>query len=440
MKRLITALLVLVIASVSSAQSESSLGGLDRDLRRLAARATPAVVRVIASRTVVIDARRADGVWTYVAPVDTTTGSGFVVAKNRVVTSSHVVAGARDFTIVFADGRHASARVLGTDDFYPVALLEVETEKIEALVPTKTARAEVGGLAVVFGNPVDGGGAPMLAMTGGTRRARGDFDNYFVVSAPLLPGGSGGPVLSPDGSVIGLAHSSFGDRFGASAQGAAAPRVSYCVPAGDLAYAIAQIGEHGRVRRAWLGVGLVGATSRIESVVDSGPAAAAGLLPGDELVSVAGTATPHEAALVRSLARLRPGASVELKVRRAKTVRALVATLVERSSPPREDVFEVVPQGVRLTDVSRLSPVNWLRLRKNDVIEAIDGRTIHRIEEVRKALAQMEKFRPVHVRVLRLYEDSKDASTISIYFGGKLTLLSNERSPKVGGDGAEKDD
>ena len=447
--RLVVLATLFALAPVAAAQS--SLDALDRDLRRLGARVGPAVIRVVASRAVVVDTHRAGDLWTYIAPVDTTTGTGFVVAKDRIVTSSHVVSGARELTVSFADGRQAPARLIGADDFYPVALLEADTGGVEPLAPHADTRPETGALAVIFANTVDGGGAPLLAMTGGTRRARGDFDNYFVVSAPLLPGGSGGPVVAADGRVLGLAHSSFGERYGSSGygvggpgadgQGMGAPRVSYCVPAPDLAHAIEQIAEHGRVRRAWLGVSLDGEANRVVEVVEHGPAQAAGLRAGDRVLEIGDTKTPHEAAVIRALARQRPGRTVALVVARAGAEHTLRATLVERPTAPRVDAFDVVPQGVRLTGVSTLSPVHWLRLQNGDVISTINGHSVRAIGQVKDALERMERLEPVRVGVLRRVEAASDeVQTIHVSFGGKFTFAAMPPDWPNGKGAAKKDD
>ncbi len=176
MQRL-TILILLGFSSLASAQSQS-LAAFDSDVRAIAERIAPAVVRVVASRTIVVDSPHADELWTFIAPVDTTSGTGFVVDPGVIVTSSHLIAGAHSITVIFPDGRRTSAKVKGSDDFFQVAVLATETGAVKPLSIDADAKPSVGSIAIVFGNVVDGGGAPVLSMTGATRRAQGDFGGH----------------------------------------------------------------------------------------------------------------------------------------------------------------------------------------------------------------------------------------------------------------------
>ncbi len=147
----------------------------------------------------------------------TVTGSGYVSRRGEVTTAAHVVAGSSSIEIVDDDGRRRPATIVVFDPSLDRAVLSVDTGGLTAL-PAGTA--EVGDEVAVFGFPGGGG----LEVSGGGIRARVPAtgrDIYdqrtvertiIVLAADLAPGDSGGPVLRPDGTVVGMAIAIAPDR------------------------------------------------------------------------------------------------------------------------------------------------------------------------------------------------------------------------------------
>jgi serine protease Do len=222
-------------------------------------------------------------------------GSGVVIAENRVLTNAHNLRG-DGVTVTFADGRTAEATSLGVDVDGDLAVLEVETGGAPPLELGADAPG-VGTPVVALGNPNGHGPRVTLGFVSGTgrsfrgprgRRVAGAIEH----TAPLMPGSSGGPIMSLDGRLLGINTNRIGHGF-------------YQAIATDASVA-ARVGALGRGEsptRRRLGVGLapahvarrlrraVGLPERdgllVREVEEDSPAAAAGIAEGDLIVAVA---------------------------------------------------------------------------------------------------------------------------------------------------------
>lgn len=224
-------------------------------------------------------------------------GTGFVVATDRVLTSSHNL---RDKTVsvTFADGRTEQARVHGLDGDGDLAVVEVPTGETVALA---FAEAETD----------TGVGTPVVALGRGGHRPRATIGFVSAVdqafrgprgravrgglehTAPLARGSSGGPVFDGDGRVVGINTHRAGDGFYLArvADTALQARLAELIAGRStrrrmlgVAVAPSEVAEN--LRRA---VGLDDRTGLlVRAVEEAGPAGAAGVLVGDLLVSVGG--------------------------------------------------------------------------------------------------------------------------------------------------------
>ncbi len=224
-------------------------------------------------------------------------GSGVVIGENRVLTNAHNLHG-DEITVTFADGRTAEARTLGVDADGDLAVLEVSTEGTTALELGADAPG-IGTPVVALGNPNGHGSRVTLGFVSGTGRSfRGPRGRRVAGAvehtAPLMPGSSGGPIVSLDGRLLGINTNRIGKGFyqAIAADGALRDRV-------------AALGRGESPTRRRLGVGLapshvarrlrraVGLPERdgllVREVEDDSPAASAGIVEGDLIVSVGGT-------------------------------------------------------------------------------------------------------------------------------------------------------
>ena len=233
-------------------------------------------------------------------------GSGFVVTPDGyVMTNSHVVSGAREIRVRTPAGEVAKGQVMGDDPATDLAVVRIDAAALATRPDTDGSppiylaidaaiSPRVGQLAVAIGNPlgfestVSTGVVSALgrSLRGRTHRL---IDGVIQHTAPLNPGNSGGPLLDAGGRVLGV-----NTAIIARSQG-----LGFAIAVETAAWVLGQLLQHGRVRRAWLGVGamrrpldrrlayhhgLGAAAVEIQSVERGSPAAQAGLADGDLLV------------------------------------------------------------------------------------------------------------------------------------------------------------
>jgi len=229
-------------------------------------------------------------------------GSGFIIrADGYIVTNHHVVAGAESITVRLADGaRDVPARLVGSDERSDVALLKIDSSRPLPVLPLgRSETLPVGSWVVAIGNPFGLAAVATKGIVSGKGRSlddlpafrRGYFD-FIQTDAAIDMGSSGGPLLNLRGEVVGI-----NTAINARARG-----IGFAVPV-DLAKAILPaLLEHGRAERAYLGIrierveweqarrnGLPETRGvQVTAVLEGGPAARAGMHPGDILVELGG--------------------------------------------------------------------------------------------------------------------------------------------------------
>ena len=185
-------------------------------------------------------------------------GSGLVVASDGLIlTNSHVVSGAGAIKVSMADGQKSDARVIGEDPHSDIAVLRTDVHLAAPSLSFFDSKAiHKGQLAIAIGNPlgfeqtvtagvVSAIGRSMRSQTGRL------IDDVIQTDAALNPGNSGGPLVDSRGRVIGINTAVI-----RGAQG-----ICFSVAANTALYVLAQVLQHGRVRRASLGI--EGATTPI---------------------------------------------------------------------------------------------------------------------------------------------------------------------------------
>jgi S1-C subfamily serine protease len=324
----------------------SEAEGLDaysRAVTGVVDRVGPAVVRV---------ERLPDGSDRRGGPSGGGTGSGVVIAGDGLVlTNSHVVGGASRVRLAFAEGTSREALVLGDDPDTDLALLRTD---LPAGVPaarlgdSKALRR--GQLVVALGNPLGFDStvtAGIVSALGRSLRASSGrlIDDVIQTDAALNPGNSGGPLVSTRGEVVGIN----------TAMIAGAQNICFAVASNTAVFVLSEFIAHGRVRRAHIGIaaetvplprriGLAARTAghgagaraiRISEIMPGGPAAEAGLLAGDLLLSLAGdggAGAPLEGAddLVRLLDASRIGRPTAFTLLRGGRLEQRTLVPVER--------------------------------------------------------------------------------------------------------------
>jgi S1-C subfamily serine protease len=274
-------------------------------------------------------------------------GSAVVITPDGfLLTSAHVVEGARAGTATFVDGSDLRFQVVGADALSDLAVLRVEDGTPPAARLGDASRLQVGQLVVAIGNPngyagsVTAGVVSALGRSlpvgrpGGQQRI---VENVVQTDAALNPGNSGGALADGRGVVVGIATAVAGVGLGLA------------VPVNDATRRIvAALMRDGRVRRAYLGLvggtrplpprvaGRLGRTRGIEviEVVPGSPADLAGLRPEDLLVELDGVALGGVDDLQRLMTDERIGRRAQATVVRGGDIRSVTVVPRELDGAP----------------------------------------------------------------------------------------------------------
>ena len=251
-----------------------------------------------------------------------------------IVTASHTVEPDREVTLTAPDGRTLTAQVVGRDPGLDIAVLRAEVTGVPA-ADIHDGDLRIGHLVLALGaGPrASAGIVSALDLRGGRQP---EPDAMLAVDLTLYPGFSGGPLVDVLGHVVGITTSGASRHLQCAVRAAAVTRLTDHVV------------RAGRIPRAYLGVGTqpvvlpndlrerLGLTQRtaviVVNVTSDSPAAAAGLVIGDVLVSIAGHAIAEPGDLVAVLQPDRVGNTVTTSILRGGEPRQLQVTVGERPS------------------------------------------------------------------------------------------------------------
>lgn len=267
-------------------------------------------------------------------------GSGFIIdPSGYVVTNNHVVGNAGKVEVTLQDNTKYPAKIIGRDPKTDIALVKIKADKPLPYVSFgDSSAAQVGDWVMAVGNPFGLGGTVTTGIISARGRDihSGPFDDFLQIDAPINRGNSGGPTFDLDGRVIGINTAIYSPNGGSVG-------IGFAVPSNVAKNIVAQIEEHGKVERGWLGVqiqevtpaiaaslGLHGEHGALVAVVTpNSPGAKAGLKQGDVILSFNGSEVGQLHDLPRLVAATAPDSNAKMTVWRSGQTMELQATLGE---------------------------------------------------------------------------------------------------------------
>jgi S1-C subfamily serine protease len=258
------------------------------------------------------------------------TGSGFVIDDSgRVLTNAHVVTGATTLEVTFPDGPTVAAHVLGKDEQTDIAVLAIDPSGLE-LRPLElgdSSGVRPGEQVVAVGNPTGlqaNAGTGRIAAAGRAIEAPGGYLIHDVLEtdAAIEPATSGGPLVGPDGRVVGIMSRLPGDG-GES---------GFAIPSNTARDVVGKIEEAGKVIRPYIGLRGTATADGVQVgyVAPDGPAERAGVHVGDVIESIDGRPVTTLSGLFGVIDEQSPGQSVELSLLRDGSRGDVPVELVER--------------------------------------------------------------------------------------------------------------
>lgn len=258
-------------------------------------------------------------------------GSGVIVSPNGyILTNNHVVEGADDIEVILNDTRKAKAKIIGTDPETDLAILKIELDKLPIIVLGSSDTLQVGDPVLAIGNPFGVGQtvtSGIVSALGRNQLGINTFENFIQTDAAINPGNSGGALVDTQGRLLGI-NTAIYSRSGGSMG------IGFAIPVSTGKQVLESIVKDGQVTRGWIGVEpqdlspeLVEAFGIrpdavkaggviITGVLQNGPAAQAGILPGDVITDVAGKPVRTVTELLSTVAALKPGVQAPLGVLR----------------------------------------------------------------------------------------------------------------------------
>ena len=260
----------------------------------------------------------------------TALGSGFIIDKKGiVVTNSHVIQGAEDIFVSVNGSSEYNAKVIGTDPYMDLAVLQIESD--EEFLPVSfgdSDKARVGDWVIAIGNPFGFGGTVTSGIISSRNRDIGltRYDDFIQTDASINQGNSGGPLFDLNGKVIGINTAIIAPGQSGSIG------IGFAIPSNPASNVINQLVEFGETKRGWLGVRIQQVTKEISelynlekaegalvaSVSENSPADKAGIKDGDIILEFDGKKVDTMRTLPKLVAQTKVGKKVVVKIWRNK--------------------------------------------------------------------------------------------------------------------------
>jgi serine protease Do len=271
-------------------------------------------------------------------------GSGFVIRPDGlIVTNRHVINGAFKIRVHLPDGRDLPAKLLGADAVTDIALLKVNVANLPALRLGTSQSVSVGDPVIAIGNPFGLGQSVSAGIISARGRTLEDdpYIDFLQTDAAINHGNSGGPLMSPEGIVVGVTSAIFSPSGGSVGLG-------FAIPAETVSSVITQLETKGRVERGYLGISAqeltptlakalgmkTSAGALIASVDPTGPGSAA-FAPGDVLLAIGSNHVTFKT-MGKVMARLPPDALVSMTRLRAGKSESIAVKVGRLPDPPSD--------------------------------------------------------------------------------------------------------
>lgn len=254
-------------------------------------------------------------------------GSGVIVSSSGyILTNNHVVEGADEIEVFLNDSRSTRAKVIGTDPDTDLAIVKIDLDRLPVIVLGNSDDLQVGDQVLAIGNPFGVGQtvtSGIISALGRNQLGINTFENFIQTDAAINPGNSGGALVDTKGNLLGI-NTAIYSRSGGSMG------IGFAIPVSTAKQVLEGIVKDGQVTRGWIGVEPNDLSAElaetfevktkvgviITGVLQNGPAAKAGIKPGDVIVAIAGKPVASVPQLLASVSALKPGSATQFSLER----------------------------------------------------------------------------------------------------------------------------
>jgi serine protease Do len=361
-------------------------------------------------------------------------GSGTIIdAEGHILTNNHVIAGADEVKVVFADNHEVVAKVVGADAKTDIAVVKVDpgAAKLQAAVLGDSDKLQVGEWVLACGSPFglkQTVSAGIVSAVGRGNVGIAEYEDFIQTDAAINPGNSGGPLVDLQGRIVGV-NTAIASGSGGNVG------VGFAIPIKMAAQVMRQLLDHGKVVRGYVGLYIADVTDKlaqsfaykgaggalVQDVTAGAPGDQAGLKPGDIIVAIGGQPVLNAAEFRNAIAASAPGTEVELKIwrdreemtKQVKLGQLPASEAVATGGPgkpaePRwglqlsdipSQLKDRAQQGALVTQVQPESPADDAGLHPGDIVIDVQGNAVASASQAQRLLQSAKS--PVRIRVLR---------------------------------------
>ncbi len=362
-------------------------------------------------------------------------GSGFIISGDGyVVTNHHVVVEADEIIVKLSDRREFIAELIGSDPRSDIALLKIKADNLPIVKLGSANDLKVGQWVLAIGSPFgfDHSVTSGIVSAKGRSLPNENYVPFIQTDVAINPGNSGGPLFNMSGEVVGI-NSQIYSRTGGFMG------LSFAIPVEVAMDVIDQIKSTGYVSRGWLGVYIQEVTRElaqsfgmdkpsgalVAKIMDDSPAIEAKIKVGDVIIKFNGQEITSSASLPPIVGRVRVGEKVPVEILRngkIKKVNVVIGQLPDSEQAQQQSKTQTQKNGVLgmklqvLDDDEREKtgldfglrvfgiqdgPAKAAGVRKNDVVQMIDGEKVDSIKSLKKLIKDLPAGKYVSVLVQR---------------------------------------
>ncbi|HJX00826.1 MAG TPA: Do family serine endopeptidase [Terriglobales bacterium] len=427
--------------------SVSALLSLDHAMETLAARVTPAIVNVTVTAKTKVDLsdegmpQLPEGMEGFgqffgrpMQPqnrIEHGLGSGVIISPDGyIVTNNHVVNGATDIRVTLSDRRILSAKLVGADPLTDLAVIKVNGSNFASVPWGDSTKLKPGQTVLAFGNPFGFRFTVTRGIVSALNRPNPDSSDprkpgqFIQTDAAINQGNSGGPLVDSRGEVVGI------NTFLISPSGSFSG-MGFAIPTQIVKPTVDTLIQYGKVRHAYIGVGITDVTPEnskffnmakaegalITEVEPDAPGAKAGLKVGDVITKVDGHEVTDAGQLQVEVGQKQPGTKLEVTVMREGKSITVPVTVEELSKAKAGDeesasapegkarwgigLSDMTPDvrqqlqtpsdvhGAVVTRVQPGSPADNAGLSTGDVIQQVNHQRVQSAADVKQALSKI---------------------------------------------------